>query len=149
VNRLDDVLVDSAVEARYSDTVPELLPPLVVAELVPPEYDIRYNAHVVAIELELLSRALNPFDAPKFLLVPGQSPIQAVLVPLVPYEKIALAVVAVLESLDQNETVLVADPIMDVMTVLALRLEDPSRLRTVPYVESVTATGVPDSVLSG
>lgn len=42
-----------------------------------------------------------------------------------------------------------ADPIMDVMTVLALRLEDPSRLRTVPYVESVTATGVPDSVLRG
>jgi len=149
LNRPDVVLVDSAVEVRYSESVPELLPPLVVAESVPPEYDIRYNAQVVAIELLLLRSVVVPFDAPNFRLVPGQSPMQAVFVPLVPYEKSALAVVAVLASLDQKETVLVDDPIMDVMTVLALKLEDPSRLRTVPYVESVTATGVPDNVLRG
>ena len=101
------------------------------------------------IVLELLNSALVPLDAPNFRLVPGQSPIQAAFVPLTPYEKSALAVVAVLDSFVQNEMVLVDDPMMDVMTVLALRLEDPSRLRTVPYVESVTEAGVPDNVLRG
>jgi len=59
-----------------------------------------------------------------------------------PYEN-ATRCVTRSDILDQNETVRAAAPVTSVITLVAVRYDEPSRDKTVPYVASELVVGLP------